>query len=245
MFPDQQNQNGGQPGQPQTPYQQPVVGVNSAPQQAANGQYAVVPPPSVTGHPTGHNPYEFIVNPNTPKRRASLLGGNSFVKQIALIVGGAVVLMIIIAIAVSLFAPKSNTAALSAVAERQQEIIRVSTAASSQVSSQSAKNFVVSTELAVTSSQAQVLAYLTAHGGKPSDKQLALDQDAQTDTQLASAQATNTYDSAATQILTSELKTYAGLLQTTYKQTSKAQVKQLLQQSYTATALLLDQAKQQ
>jgi hypothetical protein len=245
MFPEQQNQNGGQPqAGPQLSYQPPAAGVNSVPQQTAGGQYQVVVPPSVTGRPTGHNPYEFIVSPNTSKHRGSLFGGNSFLKQIVLLVGGSAVLMIIIAVAVSLLAPKGSTGNLTAIAERQQEIIRVATAASSQVASQDTKNFVASTELAVTSSQSQVLAYLSVHGGKPSDKQLALDQDAQTDTQLTNAQATNTYDSAAKQILTTQLNTYAGLLQTAYKQTSSAQVKQLLQQSYSAAALLVEQAKQ-
>ncbi len=231
MFPDQQNNNGG---------------VNSAPQQGPSGQYQVVPPLPVSnnvGH-SGHNPYEFIVNPNTPKHNRSLFGGGSSVfARLGILLGGAVLLMIIVGIVISALAPKGSTSGLTAIAQRQQEIVRVATAATLQATGQDTKNFVANTELSITSSQQQVLAYLADHGTKLAAKQLGLDKDAQTDTLLANAATANNYDSAAVENLTSQLQTYKQQLQTTFNQTSSKTVKQLVQNSFASADKLLAQAK--
>jgi predicted outer membrane protein len=246
MYPDQQNQNGGQPPQPQPPYQPappPAYGVNSAPQQAQNGQYQVVPPPSVTGHHSGHNPYEFIVNPNTPHKRG-LLGGNDFIKKILLLVGGAILLMAVAAIVLSALGPKADSGAtLTAITQRQQEIIRVATTGSTQATGSDTKNFATNVELGVSSNQSQILTYLASKGTKLNAKQLALDKNAQTDKLLADATAASTFDSVITQNLASQLTTYQNSLRSAYKQTSNQKTKQVLQSSYNAAALLLEQAK--
>lgn len=241
MFPDQQNQTGG----PQNSYQPPQTGVNSTPVQAANGQYAVVPPlPTINnvGH-SGHNPYEFIVNPNTPKRGGIALGGG-FGMRIGLLVGGAVVLMILIAIVMSALAPKSSTPGLTAIAQRQQEIMRISAAAELKTNNQDTKNFVTSANLSITSSQQQITGYLATKGTKLKSKTLALDQNTQTDTLLANADSAGTYDVTAVQVITSQLQTYEGQLQASFKQTHSTQAKAVLQQCYTSADKLLAQAKQ-
>lgn len=244
MFPDQQNQNGGQPQQPYQPAPQPNYGVNSAPQQAPNGQYQVVPPPSVTGHPTGHNPYEFIVNPNTPKKGLGLFGGNDFIKKIIFLVGGAVVLMVVAATILSALGPKTDsTTSLISIAQRQQEIIRVASIGSGQATGPTASNFTTNVALSVTSNQNDVLTYLGSKGTKLNAKKLALDRNTQTDKLLADATAASTFDSVVTQTLTSQLTTYQTSLRTAYKQTSSQKTKQLLQNCYNATTLLLEQAK--
>src|SRR4051812_21641401 len=73
-------------------------------QQHSNGTYEVVPPlPSVnnTGH-SGHNPYEFIVNPNTPTHRGNILGSIlSSWKALAALGAGLVVVLFIIGIVLS------------------------------------------------------------------------------------------------------------------------------------------------
>lgn len=230
MFPNQQNQSGGQPG--------------STPQQASGGQYEVLPPLPAgqnNGH-SGHNPYEFIVNPVATKRHG--LGGDPFLVKIGLVVGGLIVLMIIAAIVLSSLGPKSVTPDLIAIAQRQQEIERVSTNAFQQASSEDTQNFVSTVALTITSDQGAVLAYLAGHGTKKvSTSQLALDQNSQTDSLLANAQNAGTYDSAVTSNLSSQLQTYAGLLQKAYKDTSSTSAKQLLQTCYTNAAKLLQQTK--
>ena len=239
MFPNDPNQNGGQ--QPQAP--QPVY--SDTPVQNPSGQYEVVPPLPVNvnnGH-TGHNAYEFIMAPPAPKHKLSLGTSKSFLLRIALIVGSAVVLMIIAAFALSAFAPKGATPGLTAIAARQQEIIRIATAATDQTTGQDTANFVANVTASLTSSQQQVINYLAERGTTLGQKTLAADQDSSTDTLLANAASANTYDSAVAQTLTSQLQTYTDLLRTTYHQTSNKQTQALLQTGYSGAALLLTQAK--
>lgn len=240
MFPDQQNQNGG----PQNPYAQPQTGVNSAPQQAPNGQYEVLPPlPTAnnTGH-SGHNPYEFIVNPNSGHNAGGNKLKQSFLLQIAVLLGGLVVIMIIIAVVLSALGPKSSTPGLTAIAQRQQEIARVANEAAAKASGQDTQNFTNNVAVSVASSQQQVLGYLSAHGTKLKSKQLALDASNQTDATLASANSASNYDGVAVQTLSDQLKTYESMLQTSYKQTSNAKLKAVLQGCYNSAAKLLAQA---
>jgi len=255
MFPEQPHQPAQPSPQPQRSFtpQAPHYGYNAAPQMPPqpqaqpSGQYDVLPPlPGVqnNGH-TGHNPYEFIVNPNTPKRGTSLLGGNAFVTKIVVIAGGAIVLMIIAAVALSLLGPKNSAPNMLAIAQRQQEIVRLATAAVAQAGGDDTKNFAANVAASVTSSQQQTLGYLTTHGMKKVPyKTLALDQDAQTDATLASAATAGTYDTAVVQTLSSQLQTYEQLLQTTFKETTGKNARALLQTNFANADLLVQQSKQ-
>jgi hypothetical protein len=240
------------PGQPPQPapggvsHHTPHFGQAGYFQQHQNGQYEVVPPLPTGGNDghTGHNPYDFIMNPNTnTKRSGGFLSGDAFLMRIGLLVGGLVVLFVVAAVLISSLSPKGVTPGLASIAERQQEIIRVATAATQQTTSQDAKNFVSNVELSMTSSQQGVLSYLTARGTKLSSKVLALDQSSATDSQLATAATANNYDSAVTQNLTEQLQVYESLLQTTYKQSTGPNSKALLQTDYNGAVLLLQQAK--
>jgi len=211
-------------------------------QQHPSGQYEVVPPPTPGVAPSGHNPYEFIMNPNTPKKR-SFGSGSGLLTRIAVLGGGLVVLVILIAIVISVLGPKSSVPALTAIAERQQEIIRIATAAKNQTTGQDTANLVATVSASVSSSQQQVVTYLATRGTKLSPKVLVLDKNPQTDTLLTSAANANNYDTAVAQVLAQQLITYEGLLQTTFKQTSSTSTKQLLQDCYTSTNKLLQQAK--
>ncbi|MEJ0072728.1 MAG: hypothetical protein WDN27_01400 [Candidatus Saccharibacteria bacterium] len=171
------------------------------------------------------------------------MGGNGFLLRIGIIVGIVVVLFIIAAVVISSLAPKGSTPGLTAVAERQQEIIRIATAAEDQATSQDTKNFVTNAAVSITSSQQSVITYLGKHGTKLVPKVLALDQSSQTDSTLASAATANNYDSAVAQNLTTQLQTYQSLLQTTYNQTTGTQAKALLKTCYSGAAQLLAQAK--
>lgn len=241
MSPDQQNPYSQPPQQPpaQNPYTQ-------QPQQHANGQYQVVPPLPVlnNGGHSGHNPYEFIVAPNTRQpKRFSFGSGSSLYIRIGVVLGGITILIIIAAIVASALAPKSSSPGLTAIAQRQEEIVRVSAAASTAVTDQDTKNFVANVNASVGSGQQQVISYLAEHGTKLDSKVLALDYSAQTDTLLADAASANNYDTAAVQNLTEQLQTYESLLRTTFKSSSNKQTKQLMQDCYTSADKLLVQAK--
>jgi len=235
------------PQQPVSP-QAPHIGYGTPDsqhfQQHPSGHYEVLPtlPPGQNNGRTGHNPYDFIVNPNTSGVKLGFMNGGGFLKRIMLLVAGLVVVCIVIAIALSALTPKSSTPGIVSIAERQQEIIRVSTAAAQLTSSQDAQNFVANVQVSMTSSQQKVLAYLTAHGKKLSTSDLAIDHSSQTDTTLANAATANNYDSAVAQNLDEQLQTYESLLQTTYKQTTSPPVRAMLQADFNGAALLLKQA---
>ncbi len=213
-------------------------------QQHESGSYEVVPPVNNNMGASGHNPYEFIVSPNSGSSKLSNpLAGGSFGKQIGIFAGAALVIIIGLWIAFSALSPKGNTADLLAITERQQEIIRIGTAATAAAGATDVRNFVSNTNVSVTSDQQQLIAYLAKHGTKVGGKQLALDKNVQTDALLANAQAAGNYDGAVTQTLGSQLTTYEQLLKSAYNQTTSKSGKQLLQQIFTHTEALANQAK--
>jgi hypothetical protein len=241
MFPDQNQQNGGQ-----QPYQPPQQPSNYGPAPATPQQsYDTLPPPSPVGHPSGHNPYEFIVNPNTPKRSAlKLFGGDPFLTKIALIIGGALGLMAVIALAAATLIPStSSSLALTEIAQQQQEIIRVATAGSNQATAPSVRNYAVSTQYSVVTNQREVLQYLSKSGTNLSSKEIELKKNSQTDALLAAAKATSTYDEALRESLTTQLTDYQESLKTAYDATSNTETRALLQKSFAAAALLVQQGE--
>jgi len=217
------------------------------PQQHPNGHYEVLPPlPTVQndGH-SGHNPYDFIMSPNAHKAKSSFnLGtGHTFFVRMGIIAGSIIILFIIAAIVISSLAPKGATPNILSMAERQQEIIRVSTEAAKQATTADGQNLLANVELSITSDQQQTLKLLATHGVKPNPKTLALDKDSATDTELTNAAAANNYDAVATQNLVSQLQQYENLLQSTYKLATTNNTKALLQSEFTGADLLLQQAK--
>jgi hypothetical protein len=213
-------------------------------QQHPSGQYEVVPPPMPgqnTGH-SGHNPYDFIVNPNAVKARTGFGGGGSFIKRIVLLAVGVVALFVIGGILISSLAPKGSVPGLISIAERQQEIIRVSTAATQLATTQDGQNLVNNVEVSVTTSQQRLLAYLAAHGVKVGTGTLGSDYSSQTNATLANAAAANDYDLAVAQNLSLQLQAYKALLQSTFKLASNKQTQLLLQSDYNGANLLLKQA---
>ncbi len=213
--------------------------------QNSSGHYEVVPPlpAGQNNDQSGHNPYDFIINPNSaPPKRDNLLG-DKFIRNVALAFAGLAVLVIGAAVALSALTPKGSVPGMTSIAERQQELIRVATAATQQAGSSDAKNFVTNVEIDITSDQQQVLGYLSAHGAKLGSKTLGIDQNAQTDTQLANAATANNYDPTVAQALASELQTYEGLLKTTYGQTSNPDAEKLLKTTFNNADILLVQAQ--
>jgi len=249
MPPNQHPQPSPQGGQ-QPQRQAPHYDYNTLPhpqqlQQHPSGQYEVVPTPQVApnnGH-TGHNPYEFIVNPVQPRRGMGAFGGKTPWKGIALIGGALVVVMIVVAVIINGAAPKGSVPGLTSAAQRQQEIIRIATEATKTATGQDTLNFAANVEFSIASSQQQTLTYLQEHGTKLKTKQLALNKDLKTDELLTNAQTAGTYDTTVVQTLTAQLQTYEGILQSTNSQTSSKSAKQLLQTSFVSAEKLLEQAK--
>ncbi len=185
------------------------------------------------------------MQPAVPKRSFSFsLGtGKGLFIRLGSILAGLILLVVIVGILISSLAPKGSTPELIAIAERQQELIRVSKEAANQVTGEDTANFVTNLNLSLTSSQQQLISYLASHSTKINPKTLALDQDSQTDTLLASAASANNYDPALAQNLNEQLQTYETLLRSAYNHSTNKATKQLVQNCFNGAALLLKQGQ--
>lgn len=195
-----------------------------------------------------HNPYDFIMNPGTPQPKRPIPlkvptnGKNGFIVKIALIAGGAIVLLIAIMIGVSLLSSDdSNTTELTSLAQTQNEIIRVATQGGSSGRDQVTKNFAVNTNLSVSTQQLKIVNYLATKNIKLKPKELGMKESDTTTKQLTQAKATSTFDAAFLQIMQTSLDSYSNDLQKYYESSTSATVKKLLKADYEQTQLLRSQ----
>lgn len=224
------------PPVPPPPSQQPTI------QKDATGQYAVVPPlQQTTQANTGHNPYEFIMNSNTPPSK-TFVGGFSTAKKVLFGGLGLLLVVALVALAIQLLTPKDPLApAMIAIAQEQQEIVRVASQ-NNTVTNESIKGFALNTQLSVGSDQQKIMEYLAKKKVKPNAKLLAAKRSTETDSMLASAKAANTYDTYLQKSLNAQLTDYMTNLQTTYKKIDGKNARELLAKSYEHARLLRQQS---
>jgi hypothetical protein len=199
-------------------------------------------PPAPQPTPTPANPYDFIVNPPAQPKQTSLGGGNKALRLLIGIGGIAVVLIVAAVVLTSVFAKGESPESLTSIVQQQQEIVRIATLGEQQSTSDTTKNLAYNIDLSVSTSQSQLVSYLAARGTKLDEKQLVLKQDAKTDTLLANAKATSTYDSALNKVLVAQLQAYLSDLQKAFDTTSSLELKKILKQNYQAGKTLLAQA---
>lgn len=226
--------------QPLPAPQQPVYGDNAGtPQQT----YESLPPPTPGGHASGHNPYDFIINPNTPKKRSLVPGNNSFLVKLAIFLVGFVLLLVVLGVILSaVFSGSDVKPELTETAQTQQEILRIA-GSSAAANRQSSKDVAASIQLTILSDQQSLLKYLATRGAKPNAKTLALGKDSKTDQLLESAKATNTYDAMYLQTLSDDLMAYRAQIQAIYKKTTSKTLKTNLTQYFTNAVMLSEQVK--
>lgn len=197
--------------------------------------------PNQPGSPAPRsNPYEFITNPSQPGKRPSL-GGNPLLKRVMVVVGGAVILMIIVSIAISLLGSGgTNIDALKSLTAKQQEIVRVADMGVGKAQDINTRSLALTAKLSASTQQQELLAYLEQQDVKPTKLELASEEDSDTDTALETAATSNRFDEAFNQILIELLTDYANSLSSTYEATSGENAKAVLSQSYASIATLLN-----
>ncbi|HTH72616.1 MAG TPA: hypothetical protein VL737_04620 [Candidatus Pristimantibacillus sp.] len=200
--------------------------------------------PQIPG-PVPGTQFDFIMNPQKAPKKSMLAGGpgggNPFVKQIMFLIGGAVLLMIVIALGINfIFGGKTDMGAILSIAQTEQEIVRVSLA-SKDATDQSVKNAAVNTELTVGSHQQAWLKFLASHRTKTDAKLLALKRDNTTDAKFTAAQQTSTFNSTFANTMRSQLEAYAEQLKSAYDGASNKQERQMLKDQYGHVQLLLKQ----
>jgi hypothetical protein len=209
----------------------------------------VQPPsqPHIPHDPTAPgDPYRFIMEapPKKPKAIAKLpgsIGNNPFIMRLIFFIGGAIVLLVAVAIVINIFfGSKTNVEDLVSLAATQQEIVRVSSQGS-YATGQSVKNAAISTKASITTQQQALTTYLSQHGRVVSPVELALKHSAATDKELTKARATSTFDLTFSQHMRSQLQSYAAEMKTAYNNATGKKEKALLAQDYKDVGLLLDQ----
>jgi len=227
--------------QPQIPYGPPPEPYNpqpGAPGPAGPGQPNGYPPSSgqygqqYQPHPSGYRPrpgqpaplpapppakqtpYDFFLS----QKHAGAKGFGS-VKQISMrlkilvVVGIALVVMVVIA-SFNALAPKDTTnQELFAVAQSQQEVIRVCNLGLTQAKYQVNRNMAINCVTGVTTDQARLLSYLKKAGYGFKAKNLGAKANPQVDQQLKGAQSSSNFDDTFKKIVLQELTSYNNLVQ--------------------------------
>ncbi len=185
------------------------------------------------------NPYEFILNPEAQTKK-SAPGGDSNLKRGLMIISFLVVLTIIGWAVATLLMPKDTSGQqMIAVAQEQQELVRVASAVAKGTNSTEIESFATTVQMTVDTNRQATMQYLAKRDIKTDAKILALKQDSTTDKNLETARATNSFDRIATQTLKEQLAAYQTNLKKAYATTTGKNAQALLQASYdTASALI-------
>jgi len=201
--------------------------------------------------PAPGSEYEFIVNPQVPKKTGPaislplLSGINPTLSRIIIAAGGLVLLLIVFSVLKGLLtSPPANMALLTSVAQDQQEIIHLTNSATEQQQtpvSTTNKNFAATAQLSVLSSQASLVHYMALNGKKVNLKILSLKINPALDNRLTTAAAATTYDQTFQEIMNNQLTNYIGDLQQAYQQTRGKNGRALLNDCYNQAQLLSTQ----
>lgn len=196
---------------------------------------AKAPTQPVTG-----TPYDFIMSSNQkPPKSAFSLGNNGLLK---LALAGVALVIIIFAILL-ISQGGSTTPQTIAVAQQQAEISRVAGLYTDDIQDQDTKNFVLNTQLSLSSAEAEYLTYLGSRDIKVDGKDIALGKNAKTDSTLEAASGSGTLDSTLRSTLQTMLESYQTTLRGAYQTSQSQTTRTLLQEYYDQADLLLEQSK--
>ena len=214
-----------------------------------NGTAPAQPNPSYgppTQAPASTDPtstYDFIMNPEQPKRPSVFnFGGSSAGLRIALVVGGLFLLLILfIGFKNVLAGSNKSIPSLVGVVQDQQELSHLAADGAQNASSGNLKNFAVTAQASLQSEKSDLLTYLLNNHRKVSVKEQNLKVSKSTDDQLSTALTTSSYDPTFKQIMQTKLSSYKQDLSAAYNQTKGPKGKALLKADYDSTSLLLKQ----
>lgn len=205
------------------------------------------PPAPLTGPPYGQQDqsYNFITDsPEPPKRSLlqTLTGGGSWRGRIILAGAGMLAFLVLILVLRAIVGGGGNAAVLISVVQDQQEIIHLAENASNEQSlSSKNRNFAATAQLAVASSQSQLIGYLTAGGKKIDEKQLNLKVSPTTDEQLVASASTGTYNQTFEEVMRSKIDEYGRDLQKAYEENKGPKGRAILTDSYKQAELMATQ----
>ncbi len=238
-------------GQPQPSYQPAVAGQPGpiTPAQPLSTPGPQIPPllpmnnrPVEQSTQESGTPYDFFLDPQTPpkKKLVPTVGGMSGFTKLLIGAGLFVVILGITAIILSASraSKDASSTGLLAVAQSQQEIIRVNTNAAPTLQAPTLQNFASTAVPTLTTSQQGLITLASKAGTKIGTKELDLTKNAQTDKVFDAARAASTYDATFKSTMQGMLTDYEAKLQANYKQATKAVIKDALEKDYNSAKLL-------
>lgn len=205
-----------------------------------------MPPQTTVPSPNGkpHDPYDFIFK-EPPKKRGILPSGNSTTQRILIVVGGGLLVIALFAIIFSIiFGGSGGGANLSAIAQEQSELIRISSNMARQTRNETTAGFVNNVQYSLISDQQATTAYLSKQGTKLNPKFLTQSQNPATDKLLAAAGLAGNYDSVAIENLKNQLIGYQTDLAAAFKKASSPSQKALINKMYIHVTALLKNVPQ-
>lgn len=220
---------------------------NQLPPAAGQAPLPPIPPaPSTPNSGGSFNPgqYDFITNPTKPTKKTLLPSAGSSKKQrILFAVIGFLILITVGVVFYSLLtgSSKSDYEQLVTVLQTQTEVLRIADYGANKAGGDSAKNIAAKTRSVVASHELQLQAAMTSRKMKKvTSKDLAKGHDIKTDQTLTSAQQNGRFDDAFIQTIRADLETYQKNLKAAYDSSSSKGIKELLNQDYQQTNLLLE-----
>jgi hypothetical protein len=187
--------------------------------------------------------YDFITNPQkAPKKTLLPTNGSSKTQRVLIVVVGLIALFVLLIVFFSFITSrgKPNTDQLAKVLQQQSEISRVSQAGLTTSSSDQAKNLASKTQISMDSQFTSLNAALKTRKIKISAKQIRAGANAKTDQTLKTAQQNGRYDETFIQTTRTSLEEYQKTLQAAFNGSSSTGIKDLLNQDYNATAILIE-----
>jgi len=193
--------------------------------------------------------YDFILNPEKPVGKSKLPiplpgPGSSMAQRLLFVIGGAFVLILILAVGASLLFGGSNSSTdITDLAATQTEIIRVVGLSDQAAKSPDTRAFAASTNAVVESDLAALETAAKGAGIKVNPKLLLSKKDPKVDAALQSATENGRFDEAFTEVLTTKLTAYSKEMSGIYPKIKNKKVKAALDSAYSSTTILIASQK--
>jgi hypothetical protein len=161
--------------------------------------------------------------------------------RILIAFGGAIILLVVGAIVFSFIFKGGDKASadLLTAAQQQNELIRVADIGTKKSRSTATVNYATTTELSLQTDQRLLLANMKANKLGVSTKTLEATKNTATDSALTVADQNNSFDTAFTTTLQTQLNTYRQTIKRAYDATTNKKTKQLLSNCYAHVNTLL------
>lgn len=192
------------------------------------------------------DPYGFIMNnPNKPARRPIL--PSSKTSRIIIAIIGAIVAIILAVIVSTLLSggSKAQTARYTEIAQKQAELIRLTTLTEKRAKKLSTRSYVVTAKVSLESSQKNMAGILSKRGIKEKqlNKLLPAGKNSKSDARLDEAEKSSRFDEVFMQLMAEELSSYQKLLKQASSEASKNEKKVLNAAANQVTTLQLKPGK--